>query len=233
MSLQMFRLDSEKPEESKIRLPTSVGSWEKQENSRMASTSALCTTPKVLTVWDHNKLWKILQEMGIPANLTCFQRTLYAGRKKTVRTSHWPTDSFHIAKRVRQGFILSPCFFNWYSEDIMRNAGTGWSTRWTQDCGVKFQSPHIYRRHHPYSRNQRGTKEPLDESERKVWKCWLRMQHSKKSDHGIWSHHLVANKWGNNGKSDRLYPWSSKISAGGDCSYEIRRRLLLGRKLMP
>ena len=58
-------------------------------------------TPKALTVWDHNKLWKILQEIGIPAHLTCLQRTLYAGQETTVRTGHGPTDSFQIGKGVR------------------------------------------------------------------------------------------------------------------------------------
>ena len=108
----MFQLDSEKPEESKIRLPTSAGSWKKQENARKTSTSALWTMPKALTVQDHNKLWKILQVMGTPAHLTCLQRTLYVGRESTVRTGHGPKDSFQIGKGVRQGCMLSPCFFN-------------------------------------------------------------------------------------------------------------------------
>ena len=72
---------------------------------------------------DHNKLWKILKEMGIPDYLTCLLRNLYAGQKATVRTGHGTTDWSKIGKRVRQGCILSPCLFNFYAECIMRNPG--------------------------------------------------------------------------------------------------------------
>ena len=64
------------------------------------------------------------------------------------------------------------------------------------------------------------------------WKSWLRAQHSENEDHGIWSHHSMANRWRNNGSSVRLYFWGSKITADGDCSHEIKRCLLLGRKVM-
>ena len=70
----------------------------------------------------HNKLWKILKEMGIPDYLTCLLRNLYVGQEATVRTGHG-TDWFHIGKGVRQGCILSPCLFNLYAEYIMRNTG--------------------------------------------------------------------------------------------------------------
>ena len=72
---------------------------------------------------DHNKLWKILQEMGIPDHLTCLLRNLYAGQEATVRTGHRRTDWFQIGKGVHQGCISSPCLFNLYAEYIMRNAG--------------------------------------------------------------------------------------------------------------
>ena len=72
---------------------------------------------------DHNKLWKILKEMGIPDHLTCLLRNLYAGQETTVRIGHGTTDWFQIGKGVRQGCILSPCLFNLYAEYIMRNAG--------------------------------------------------------------------------------------------------------------
>ena len=72
---------------------------------------------------DHNKLWKILKEMGIPDHLTCVLRNLYAGQEETVRTRHGTIDCFQIGKGVRQGCILSPCLFNLYAEYIMRNAG--------------------------------------------------------------------------------------------------------------
>ena len=71
---------------------------------------------------DHNKLWKILKEMGIPDHLTCLLRNLYAGQEPTVRTRHGTTDWFQIWKGIRQGCILSPCLFNLYAEYIMRNA---------------------------------------------------------------------------------------------------------------
>ena len=71
---------------------------------------------------DHNKLWKILKEMGIPDHLTCLLRNIYAGQEATVRTGHGPTDQFQIGKGVHQCCILSPCLFNLYAEYIMRNA---------------------------------------------------------------------------------------------------------------
>ena len=72
---------------------------------------------------DHNKLWKILKEMGIPDHLTCLLRNLYAGQEATVRTGHGTEDWFQIGKGVRQGSILSPCLFNLHAEYIMQNAG--------------------------------------------------------------------------------------------------------------
>ena len=122
MNFQMFKLVLEKAEEPEIKLPTSSGSWKKEESSRETSISALFTMPKPLTV-DHNKLWKILKEMGIPDHLTCLLRNLYAGQEATVRTRHETTDWFQIGKGVCQSCILSPCLFNLYAEYIMRNAG--------------------------------------------------------------------------------------------------------------
>ena len=71
----------------------------------------------------HNKLWKILKEMGIPDHLTCLLRNLYAGQEATVTTGRGTTDWFQIGKGVPQGCILSPCLFNFYAECIMRNTG--------------------------------------------------------------------------------------------------------------
>ena len=72
---------------------------------------------------DHNKRWKILQEMGIPDHLICLLRNLYVGQEATVRTGHGTTDWFQIGKGVCQGCLLSPCFFNFYAESITRNSG--------------------------------------------------------------------------------------------------------------
>ena len=72
---------------------------------------------------DHNQLWEILKEMGIPEHLICLLRNLYAGQEATVRTGHGTTDWFQIGKGIRQGCVLSPCLFNLYAEYIMKNAG--------------------------------------------------------------------------------------------------------------
>ena len=117
MNFQMFKLVLEKAEGPEIKLPTSAGSWKKQESSRKTSISALLTMPKPLTVW------KILREMGIPDHLTCLLRNLYAGQETTVRTGYGTTDWLQIGKGVRQGCVLSPYLFNLYAEHIMRNAG--------------------------------------------------------------------------------------------------------------
>ena len=118
----MFKVDLEKAEEPEIKLPTSAGSLKKQDISRKTSTFALLTTLKPLSV-DHNQLWNILKEMGIPDHLPCLLRNLYAGQEATVRTGHGTEDLFQIGKGVRQGCILSPCLFNLYAEHIMRNTG--------------------------------------------------------------------------------------------------------------
>ena len=78
---------------------------------------------KVLECVGHNKLWTILQEMGIPDHLTCLLRNLYAGQEATVRTGHRSTHWFQIGNGVRQGYILSPCLFNLYEDSIIKNAG--------------------------------------------------------------------------------------------------------------
>ena len=117
----MFKLYLEKAEEPEIKLPTSVGSSKKQESSRKTSTAALLTVPKPVTVWIAAN-WNILQEMGVPAHLTCLLRNLYAGQEATVRTGHG-TDWLQIGKGVHQSCILSPCLFNLHAEYIMRNAG--------------------------------------------------------------------------------------------------------------
>ena len=100
---------------------------------------------------DHNKLWKILQEVGLPDHLTCLLRNLYAGQKATVRTGHRKTDWFQIGKGLYQGCILSPCLFNFYAEYIMRNVGVD-----EAQAGIKITwrsiSNQICRCYHPYGR---------------------------------------------------------------------------------
>ena len=130
MNFQMFKLDLEKAKEPEIKLPTSTGSWKKQESSRKTSTSALLTMPTT-------NYGRFL-EMGISDHLTCLLRNLYAGQEATVRTGHGTTDWFQIGKGVRQGCILSPCLFNLYAEYIMRNAGLH-EAQLNQDCQEKYQ----------------------------------------------------------------------------------------------
>ena len=86
---------------------------------------------------DHNKLWKILKEMGIPDQLTCLLRDLHAVQEATVRIGHGTTDWLQIRKAVCQGYILSPCLFNLYAEYIMQNAGLDDFTSWNQYCQEK------------------------------------------------------------------------------------------------
>ena len=88
-----------------------------REFQKKTSISALLTMPRPFTMY-HNKLWKILKEMGIPDHLTCLLRNLYAGQEATVRTGHGTTDWLQIRKGVHQGYILSPCFFNLHAESV-------------------------------------------------------------------------------------------------------------------
>ena len=109
----MFKLVLEKAEKPEIKLPTSAGSSKKPESSRKTSISVFIDYAKVFDSVDHNKLWKILQEMGIPDHLICLLRNLYTVQEATVRTGHGTTDWFQIGKGVCQGCILSPCLFTY------------------------------------------------------------------------------------------------------------------------
>ena len=118
----MFKLDLEKAEKPEMKLPTSTGSLKKQESSRKAYFYFI-DYAKSLNCVAHNKLWEMVQKMGIPDHLTCLLRNLYAGQEITVRTGYGTTDWFQIGKGVCQGCILFPCCFNLYAEYKMRNAG--------------------------------------------------------------------------------------------------------------
>ena len=125
MNFQMLKLDLEKTEEPEIKLPTSVGSSKKQESSRKNIYFCFTDYAKAFNCVDHNKLWKILKEIGIPDHLSCLLRNLYAGQSATVRTGHRTIAWFQIGKGVRQGCILSFCIFNLHVEYVMQNAGLG------------------------------------------------------------------------------------------------------------
>ena len=122
MNFQMFKLVLEKAEEPEIKLSTSVGSWKKQEFQKNVYFCFI-DYAKAFDCVDHNKAWKILQEMGISDHFICLLRNLYAGQEATVRTGHGKKDCFQIGKGVQQGCVLSPSLFNLYAVYIKRNAG--------------------------------------------------------------------------------------------------------------
>ena len=122
--------------------------------------------------------------MGIPDHLTCLLRNLYAGQEATVRTGHGATDWFQIGKGVHQGCILPPCLFNLYAESIMRNAGLEEAQAGIKIAGRKSITSDMQMTP-PLWQKWRGTKKPLDESERGEWKSWFKAQHSENKDHGI------------------------------------------------
>ena len=129
-----FKLVLEKAEEPEIKLPTSAGSSKKQENFRKNMYFCFIDYAKAFDCVDHNKLWKIVKEMGIPDHLTGLLRNLYAGQEATVRTGHGTTDWFQIGKGVCQGCTLLPCLCRVHHEKHW--AG---STSWNQDCREKYQ----------------------------------------------------------------------------------------------
>ena len=226
----MFKLDLEKAEIPEIKLPASVGSPEKQESSRKTSTLALLTMPKPLTVWI-TKLWKILQEMGIPDHLTCLLRNLYAGQEATVTTGHGTTDWFQIGKGVRQGCILSPCLFNSYAEYMIRNAGLE-----EAQTGIKIARRNINNLRYADDTTLMAESKELksllmkvkEESEKVGLK--LNIQKTKITASG------PITSWQIDGETmetvTNFILGGSKITADGDCSHEIKRHLLLGRTVM-
>ena len=146
----MFKLVLEKAEEPVIKLPTSAGSSKKQESSRKNIYFCFIDYAKAFDCVDHNRLWNILREMGIPDHLTCLLRNLYAGQEATVRPGHGTTDCFQIGKGVCQGCILSPCLFNFYAEYIMRNPGLDEASAGIKIAGRNINN--LSRWHHPYGR---------------------------------------------------------------------------------
>ena len=152
---------------------------------------------------DHNKLWKILKEIGIPDHLTCLLRTLYAGQEATIRTGHGATDWFQIGKGVRQGCILSPCLFNFYAEYIMRNAGLEETQVGIKIAGRNFNNL----RYADDTTLMAESEEKLKSLLIKVKEETEKVDLKKNEDHGIQSHHFMGNRWGHSGNSVRLYFW--------------------------
>ena len=206
MNFQMFELVLEKAEEPEIKLPTSAGSWKKQESSRKTSISALLTMPKPLTVWIMIN-WKILKEMGIPDHLTCPLRNLYAGPEATVRTGHGTTDWFQIGKGVCQGCILSPCLFNLYAEYIVRNTGLE-----EAQAGIKIAG-----------RNTNNLRYADDitlmvESKEELKSLLMKVEVESEKEMG--------KQW----KKCQTFLGGSKITADGDCSQELKDAYSLEEK---
>ena len=176
VNFQMFKLVLEKAEEPEIKLPTSAGSSrEFQKNIHFCFIGYA----KAFDCMDHNKLWKILQEMGIPDHLTCLLRNLYAGQEATVRTGHGATDWFQIGKEVHQDCILSPCLFNLYAEYIMRNAGLD-----EAQAGIKIAGRNINNLR--YTADTTTLMAESEEELMSLWwkwkrrvKSWLKAQHSE------------------------------------------------------
>ena len=177
-NFQMYSLGLEKAEEPEIKLPTSTGSWRKQRNFRKICTSASLTMLKPLIVWITTNCGKFL-EMGVLDHLICLLRNLYAGQEATVRTRQRTTDWFKIGKGVLQGCILSPCFFNLYSEHITWNAGLDESQARIKTAGRNINNLRYANGNTLMARKWRETKELLDKDERGEWKSWLKTQHSK------------------------------------------------------
>ena len=181
---------------------------------------------------DHNKLWKILKEMGIPDHLTRLLRNLYAGQEATVRTGHrTTTDWFQIGKGICQSCILSPCLFNLYAEYIMRNAGLK-----EVQGGIEIAGRNINNLRYADDTTLMAENEELksllmkvkEESEKVGLK--LNIQKTKIMASG------PITSWEIDGETVETVAdfllGGSKITADGDCSHEIKRHLLLGRKVM-
>ena len=183
---------------------------------------------------DHNKLLKILKEMGIPDHIICLLGNLYAGQEATVRTGHGTTDWFQIRKRVYQGCILSPCLYNFYAEYIIRNAGLD-----EAQAGIKIAGRNINNLR--YADETALMVEELSEEELRR----LLMKVKEESEKvglklNIQKTKIMASSsitsWQIDGETmetvtDFIF-LGSKITSDGDCSHEIKRSLLLGRKAM-
>ena len=225
MNFQMFKLVLEKAEEPETKLPTSGGSWKQQESSRKTSIFCFIDYAKAFDCVDHNKLWKILKEMGIPEHLTCFLRNLYVGQEATVRTGHGTTDWFQIGKGVHQGCILSLCLFNLYAEYIMRNPGLK-----EAQAGIKIAGRNINNLRYAddttlMAESEEELKSPLMKMKEESEKVGLKLNIQKTKI--MASGPITSWEIDRETMSDFIFG-GSKITADGDCSHEIKRRLLLG-----
>ena len=158
---------------------------------------------------NHNKLWKILKEMGIPDHLTCVLRNLYASQEATVRTGHRTTDWFQIGKGICQGCILSPCLFNLYAEYIMRNAGLD-----EAQVGIKIARRNLNTLRYAddttlMTESEEELKNHLMKVKEESEKVGLKLNIQKK-DYGIQSHQFSSVQFSCSVVSDSLRPHESQ-----------------------
>ena len=181
---------------------------------------------------DRSKLWKILKEMGIPDHLTNLLRNQYAGQEATVRTGHGTTDWFQIGKGIRQGCILSSCLFNLNAEYMMRNvrldeAQAGIKTAERNINNLRYANDTTF-----MAENKDELKSLLMKVKKEIEKVGLKLNIQKTK---IMASGPIAS-WQIDGETTETVTdfifGGSKITADGDCSHEIKRRLLLGRKAM-
>ena len=134
--------------------------------------------------------------------------------------------------KLQKEYVKAVYYHNAYLTSVQSTSCTmlRYQNHKNQDCWEKYQQPQICRWHHSYGRKWRGTKEPLGEGERGEWISWLKTQHSKNEDHSIRSHHFMENRWETMETMTDVIFLGSKITADGDCSHEIKRCLLLGRR---
>ena len=226
----MFKLDLEKAEEPKIKLPTSAESLKKQDRSRKKNLFCFIDYTKAFDCVDHNQLWNILKEMGIPDHLTW--EILYAGQEATDRIGHGTEDLFQIEKGVRQGCILSPCLFNLYAEYIMRNAGLE-----EAQAGIKIAGRNINKLRYADDTTLMAESEEelksflmrVKEASEKVG-LKFNIQKTKIMASGPITSWLI---YGENMETVTCFIFlGSKTTADGDCSHDIKRCLLLERKAM-
>ena len=147
--------------------------------------------------------------MGKSDHFTFLLRNLYAVKKQQLELKMKQQIGSKSGKEYAKAVYCHPAYLTYMQS-------TSWEMLdWMKQAGIKLPGeisiPHICRWHHLYGRKQRTTKEPLDESKRGEWKSWLKTQHSKNYDHGIWSHHFMANRQGNNGNLETLF-WGAPKS---------------------
>ena len=180
----------------------------------------------------HNKLWKILKEMGIPDHLTCLLRNLYAGQEATVRTGRGTTDWFQIGKRGHQGCILSPCLFNFYAEYIMRNAGLEEAQVVIKIAGTNLNNLRYADDTTLMAESEEEPKSLLMKVKEDSEKVGLKLNIQKMKIMASGPITLWEIDWETVETVSDFIFGGSKITADGDYSHEIKRRLLLGRKVM-